>query len=62
MIHTVTTAQKLLDFAAIMNASIVNFCVRPECRKVNLMHHGNRYHQYLLITLSNLILLEIVFE
>ena len=62
MIHTVTATQKLLDFSAKSGASFVNSCVRPECRKVILMHQGNGYYQYLLMTLSNLILLEIVFE
>ena len=53
---------KIVVSAAKTSASFGDCCVRPECHKVILIHHGARYHQYLPITLSNLFLLEIVCE
>ena len=62
MIHTETAIPNTVRFSAKLGASFGNYCVRPECRKVITMHLGNRYHQYLAITLSNLFLLEVVCE
>ena len=62
MIHEVTAAPKMVRFSLQNRRFFVNSCVRPECRRVILMHQGNAYDQYLPITLSNLILLKIVFE